>query len=657
MGGWLVPRRYVRHLLEFLLRPSELRPFLRSCRQPPRRSIRLNGLRPFEEFQLKEELSLVEAVKWCDSGWFCSVPGIGRSRPHFLGQIYSQEAASMLPAEVLKSFLPTAPLVLDLCAAPGGKAIQLCEALSNLGGLLVANDCNGERLQRLRSNLLRCGALCVTSELPGEAFASCKEVFDAVLVDAPCSAEGNVRRDRSVLERWRRGTECSKGLLERQKSLLESAYATLKPGGYMVYSTCTLNYFENEQQCLSFAENVDVEVVDLSSKFGAISAGRFLRLWPQSFDTEGFFVAAFRKPGRRQAGRLMPHGRLRRLDWRHLRRLKKQLGVVDHIVEDNGLRLVPLAALREELRPLWRMDKVQLGLPLWRGEGRSCELQMFLGPKDVARAAALELELCDSKASRNAQLAILAAKKELFSVAYNAMQSSRLQPDAATYSALVAALARGHEASLAHELCCKARLRRESFNQVLHGFALSRDHESVRKVMSTMATRDLKPDVVSYNTLLKALQVDAHWNEFAFLEEMSSVSVAANNITYTSLMSRAARARDVDTVDRLMQSAERKDVKLGAYGFNILLEAHVGRSDLVALREVVAKMRDLAVSPDVVTYTTLKKAVKWVRKRRAEKTEVWSAAAQLGARRGEGHFSWHVPKTYVISCYAHASGC
>ena len=181
MGGWLVPRRYVRHLLEFLLRPSELRPFLRSCRQPPRRSIRLNGLRPFEEFQLKEELSLVEAVKWCDSGWFCSVPGIGRSRPHFLGQIYSQEAASMLPAEVLKSFLPTAPLVLDLCAAPGGKAIQLCEALSNLGGLLVANDCNGERLQRLRSNLLRCGALCVTSELPGEAFASCKEVFDAVV--------------------------------------------------------------------------------------------------------------------------------------------------------------------------------------------------------------------------------------------------------------------------------------------------------------------------------------------------------------------------------------------------------------------------------------------------------------------------------------------
>ena len=643
MGTWLVPRRYLRHLLEFLLRPSELRPFLRSCRHPPRRSIRLNGLRPLEEFKLKEELSLVEAVKWCDSGWFCSVPGIGRSLPHLLGQIYSQEAASMLPAEVLKSFLQPKALVLDLCAAPGGKAIQLCEALQELGGLLVANDCNSERLQRLRSNLLRCGALCVTSELPGKAFASCKEVFDAVLLDAPCSAEGNVRRDRSVLERWRRGTEGSKDLLERQKSLLESAYATLKPGGYMVYSTCTLNYFENEQQCHRFAEHVDVELVDLSSKFGALSAGPFLRLWPHRDDTEGFFVAAFRKPGTSQPGRLRPHHRLGRLDWRHLQRLKRQLKLVDHVVEDHGQRLVPLAALREELCPLWRMEKLQLGWPLWRGAQRSPELQRFLGVKDIFRAAALEVELCDSKAARNVQLAILAQGKG-FSVAWDAMRRSRLRPDAATYSALVKALAGGSKASLAYELCCKAGLRRESFNQVLNSFALKSDDESVRKVMSTMATRELKPDVVSYNTLLKALQANAHWNEFDFLEEMSSVSVAPNKITYSSLMSRAARARDIDTVDRLMQSAERRDVELGAYGFNILLEAHVG-TDLVAVREVVAKMRDQAVAPDVVTYTTLKKAVKSVRERRAEKTEVWSAAAQLGARRAACPLSMlHVTK-------------
>ena len=271
----------------------------------------------------------VDAVKWCDSGWFLTrrdetsssqvfKQPVGKSLPHFLGRIYSQEAASMLPAEVLKALLSDVLmssstlaetfLVLDLCAAPGGKSIQIGEALEGLERrsrstfpMLIANDPNPERALRLRANLLRCGVRsAMVSELPGEEFAQLPGTFDAVLLDAPCSAEANVRRDPNALERWRgQGSGAYTRLLRRQARLLKSAWAALKPGGYMVYSTCTFNYFENEGQCETFAaSHPDVRVVDLSFRdWGCAPSHKYLRLWPYSFDTEGFFVAAFQKHG------------------------------------------------------------------------------------------------------------------------------------------------------------------------------------------------------------------------------------------------------------------------------------------------------------------------------------------------------------------------
>ena len=142
---WLVPRRFLRHLQHVELLKSDLRGFVRSCRRPARASLRINQLKTTNEKAVRVELEKfgwnLEAVKWCSSGWFLSMKdptrkhffAVGRSLPHFLGHIYSQEAASMLAVEVLKSLLKSpindSLLVLDLCAAPGGKAIQLADAL------------------------------------------------------------------------------------------------------------------------------------------------------------------------------------------------------------------------------------------------------------------------------------------------------------------------------------------------------------------------------------------------------------------------------------------------------------------------------------------------------------------------------------------------
>ena len=516
--------------------------------------------------------------------------------------------------------------------------------------LLIANDPNPERAQRLRSNLLRCGVLrCLVTELPGDELCSAtKGVFDAILVDAPCSAEGNCRRDRRALERWRNGREGSPKLLRRQAELLRSAWKALKPGGYMVYSTCTFNYFENELQCQQFVSSVpNIHIVDLSvHDWGCSLSGaesRYLRVWPQSFDTEGFFVAAFQKiePTLEPIdlpmkwSRFPPH--LRLLDWRRVPEIRRRLHSEGFFLpEDKDLALVEdeqqiylVPRPKHHLEPLLGKLK-SIGIPIADKKEDSFvttdELLLWAGDRcpqsskmTLSDWAALEINLCDSLAARNAHLSLLAAEGQTQRVyeGFSSMLQCRWRPDGASFAALVTALVTDGRDVLAQDVSLTKTegtedvLRLESFNKVLHAFAVSGDHSSIRRMMSAMRERRIVPDVVSYNTLLKSLMVKkamrSEEDASKFLQEMSSCSVRPNKITFSTLMSSIAKQGDPKAVERLMKLAEHSGVEVGVFGFNILIQAHMTALDLSSSYEVLRQMRQQGLKPDVVTYTTLMK--------------------------------------------------
>jgi pentatricopeptide repeat protein len=192
------------------------------------------------------------------------------------------------------------------------------------------------------------------------------------------------------------------------------------------------------------------------------------------------------------------------------------------------------------------------------------------------------------------------------------MLQARLQLDGASYSALVTALVAGNNVSLAQDLSrdtSRTSLRRESFNKILNGFALRGDDASIRQIMLDMRERKLSPDVVSYNTLLKALK--RHKTTClevpTFLEEMKLCTVQPNHVTFSSLMSLAAKFADARSVEDLIQRAKSHGVEIGTFAFNSLISAHIKVSDLQSAHAEVKRMQKENLDPDVVTYTTMMK--------------------------------------------------
>ncbi len=276
-----------------------------------RKSIRVNTLKASVN-EVRDRLSsswLLEPVPWCEHGFWISYKDskrfdVGNVPEHQLGYVYVQDAASMIPPVVLNP--RECDLVLDLCAAPGSKTTQLAQLMNNKG-LLVANDSQGKRLSALGINLQRCGVTnTLVTKMHGERIRL-GSLFDKVLVDAPCSGTGTIRRSYKIVEMW------SPGLVDRmskiQFNLLKSAFRLLKKGGFLVYSTCTLEPQENEGVISKFLEEFDdAELVDISldikrrepimsfngvNYVGAVK--KCLRIHPQDNDTEGFFVAKIRK--------------------------------------------------------------------------------------------------------------------------------------------------------------------------------------------------------------------------------------------------------------------------------------------------------------------------------------------------------------------------
>ena len=207
----------------------------------------------------------------------------------------------MFVEQVVKQYVNEPVRALDLCAAPGGKSTHLLSLLPQ-GSMLVSNEPMPLRAQILAENITKWGnpASMVTKNMPSD-FAGFKDFFDFILVDAPCSGEGMFRKEPKAVEQW--SVSNVQMCAERQKEILSDIWPSLRPGGLLVYSTCTYNSEENEQNVRWIAEELGAEVLELniSSDWGVTGAlvddKPVYRFIPGVAEGEGFFLAVLRKDG------------------------------------------------------------------------------------------------------------------------------------------------------------------------------------------------------------------------------------------------------------------------------------------------------------------------------------------------------------------------
>lgn len=276
-----------------------------------RQSIRVNTLKISVDAlrkRLEKKGFELEHIPWCKEGFWIygDKQGLGNLLEHSLGYIYLQESMSMLPPVVLSP--KPGETVLDLCAAPGSKTTQLGQYMENKG-TLVANDNKMLRTKPLGLNVQRCGLEnSVLTLRQGHNYRFMKgHPFDKILVDAPCSGTGTIRKSLKTL--WQTSEGFVKKMSREQKRLLSTAYQLLKPGGLLVYSTCTLEPWEDEENMSFMLDKFDVEIEDIKipglkradpvtefrGKKYDERVKRCLRVYPHHNDTEGFFVAKLRK--------------------------------------------------------------------------------------------------------------------------------------------------------------------------------------------------------------------------------------------------------------------------------------------------------------------------------------------------------------------------
>lgn len=306
----LLPEAFLQSIANDLPQHLTLEDLITSCHTPLRFSIRVNTLKlTCEAFiDLMTPFGWTfSPIPWCKEGFWVDLASeetiAGKLPEHSLGLFYIQEASSMLPPVALFNAV-THPqsfnMVLDLAAAPGSKTTQIAGLMKN-EGLLLANEFSSSRIKALHSNLARLGiSNTLISHFDGSVHGDYLEnSFDAVLLDAPCSGEGTVRKDPDAFKNW--SLAHLEEMTDTQKRLLVSAFKTLKPGGQLVYSTCALNFKENQGVCQHLLDTfVDkVSVVNLADLFPgadlATTAQGYLHIWPQIYDSEGFFIAKFTK--------------------------------------------------------------------------------------------------------------------------------------------------------------------------------------------------------------------------------------------------------------------------------------------------------------------------------------------------------------------------
>lgn len=274
---------------------DEIEPFLDSYNDERLYGLRVNTLKISVEAFLELTDFKLEPIPWTRDGFYYDPEDKPTKHPHyFAGLYYIQEPSAMAPVNILEP--RETDNVLDMCASPGGKSVQIASYLKN-NGLLVSNDISSTRMKALVKNLEMMGVTNVlmintTEAVMGEKFAG---FFDKILIDAPCSGEGMFRKEPKMVSTW--DLAYTEKCREMQDSILTNVADTLKPEGELVYSTCTFSTIENEgsiEHFLSEQEDFELEPIN-REKFSFVTPKGYGRLWPHKIKGEGHFVAKLKR--------------------------------------------------------------------------------------------------------------------------------------------------------------------------------------------------------------------------------------------------------------------------------------------------------------------------------------------------------------------------
>ena len=300
-----LPSSYKERMKELL--NDEYADYEESFSQPHYTGLRVNTLKISPEEFLKISPFELKPIPWTTNGFYYNSKEQPAKHPYYYaGLYYIQEPSAMTPAQLL----PVTPgdKVLDLCAAPGGKSTELAAKLQG-EGVLVSNDISNSRAKALLKNIEVFGVknAVVTTEAPNKLSQYFEGYFDKILVDAPCSGEGMFRKDPSIIKSWEKyGVGHYNGL---QLSIVPEAIKMLKPGGMMLYSTCTFSPEENEGTIQFILDHYpNMKVVAIENLYEGFAPGhpewiengsedltKCVRLWPHKIKGEGHFIALLQK--------------------------------------------------------------------------------------------------------------------------------------------------------------------------------------------------------------------------------------------------------------------------------------------------------------------------------------------------------------------------
>ena len=334
---------------------GEYEEYLRALQRPRAVALRFNPLKG----EAPDLPFVREPVPWEPQGFYYDP----QARPglhvyHEAGVYYLQEASAMAPAALLDP--QPGELICDLCAAPGGKSTQIAGRMGG-SGLLVSNEIHPKRAKILSRNIERLGIAnaVVTNESPAALAERMPGFFHRVMVDAPCSGEGMFRKEEAAVTDW--SVETVQMCARRQAEILDCAARLLRPGGRLVYSTCTFAPEEDEEAVTAFlARHPDFALEPVAAPWFQESAPGMYRLWPHKLRGEGHFAAVLRKMGCSDApaavfsGPALPQS-------------------VRRFLEELGIRLPPGQAVSfgealfwmpSQMPPLHRLKVLRAGLEL-----------------------------------------------------------------------------------------------------------------------------------------------------------------------------------------------------------------------------------------------------------------------------------------------------